>query len=192
MIGTGPFKLSEYKQNERTVVTRNPDYWQKGYPKAKQITFVPGPRERGAGEPAPGRPARHHAHRQRRRDRHLRAARRARSSCSRRSPASARSDYYFLLSDKPPFNDPDARKAFATALDRNKINQIRNKGLFDLANGLMDVRAPGYVKNAGYPAYNPKEARKLVAQVQGRRRRSFHVILGTHDRPREHARGCSS
>ena len=43
MIGTGPFKLESYAQNEKTVVTANPDYWQKGYPKLKQITFVPVP-----------------------------------------------------------------------------------------------------------------------------------------------------
>ena len=39
----GPFELSEYEQNEKTVVTKNPDYWQQGFPKAHQITFVPVP-----------------------------------------------------------------------------------------------------------------------------------------------------
>ena len=43
MIGTGPFVLDEYRQNEATVVTKNPDYWQQGFPKADQITFVPVP-----------------------------------------------------------------------------------------------------------------------------------------------------
>ena len=27
LIGSGPFILSEYEQNEQTVVTKNPDYW---------------------------------------------------------------------------------------------------------------------------------------------------------------------
>ena len=43
LIGSVPFVLSEYEQNEQTVVTKNPDYWQQGFPKAKQITFVPVP-----------------------------------------------------------------------------------------------------------------------------------------------------
>ena len=41
MIGTGPFKLEDYKQNEATVVVKNEDYWQEGFPKAEKITFVP-------------------------------------------------------------------------------------------------------------------------------------------------------
>ena len=68
------------------------------------------------------------------------------------------------------------------ALDRKKNNEIRNKGQFDVANGLMDKSAPGYVKNAGYPAYNPKEAKKLVAKVK-QETGSFDVILGTTTDP---------
>lgn len=31
-IGTGPFKLVEFKSNEKVRMTRNPDYWEKGRP----------------------------------------------------------------------------------------------------------------------------------------------------------------
>ena len=41
MIGSGPFKLKEWRQNESLTVERNPDYWQKGYPKADEIVFRP-------------------------------------------------------------------------------------------------------------------------------------------------------
>ena len=41
MIGTGPFKLESYQQNEATTVVKNEDYWQKGYPKVDRIRFVP-------------------------------------------------------------------------------------------------------------------------------------------------------
>ena len=31
-VGTGPFKLVDFKPNEAIKVTRNPEYWKKGRP----------------------------------------------------------------------------------------------------------------------------------------------------------------
>jgi len=39
-IGTGPFKLAEFKPNERITMTRNPDYWKKGRPYLDGIEFT--------------------------------------------------------------------------------------------------------------------------------------------------------
>src|SRR5215831_5939010 len=39
-IGTGPFKLAEFKPNERITLTRNPDYWKKGQPYLDGIEFT--------------------------------------------------------------------------------------------------------------------------------------------------------
>src|SRR5436309_9794837 len=39
-IGTGPFKFVEYKQNERIVVGRNPDYWKQGRPYLDGIEYT--------------------------------------------------------------------------------------------------------------------------------------------------------
>ncbi len=36
-VGTGPFKFVEWKQNDRIVLEKNPDYWQKGLPKLNKI-----------------------------------------------------------------------------------------------------------------------------------------------------------
>jgi len=38
-IGTGPFKLAEFKPNEYIKVTRNPDYWKKGRPYLEGIEY---------------------------------------------------------------------------------------------------------------------------------------------------------
>ncbi|UJM28525.1 ABC transporter substrate-binding protein [Bacillus aerophilus] len=38
-VGTGPFKFKEWKQNDRIVLEKNEDYWQKDKPKLKQIIF---------------------------------------------------------------------------------------------------------------------------------------------------------
>ena len=43
MIGTGPFKLEEWRVNDTLTVERNPNYWRTGYPLLDQITFRPVP-----------------------------------------------------------------------------------------------------------------------------------------------------
>jgi ABC-type transport system substrate-binding protein len=44
-IGTGPFKLKAYKQNQYLIVEKNPNYWRKGLPYIDEVQFhvVPDP-----------------------------------------------------------------------------------------------------------------------------------------------------
>ena len=39
-VGTGPFKLSEFKPNSTATLVRNPDYWEPGIPYLDRINFV--------------------------------------------------------------------------------------------------------------------------------------------------------
>lgn len=39
-VGTGPFKLGEFKPNSNLTLARNPDYWEKGAPYLDQVNFV--------------------------------------------------------------------------------------------------------------------------------------------------------
>ena len=39
-VGTGPFKLVEFKPNSNLTLARNPDYWEKGAPYLDQVNFV--------------------------------------------------------------------------------------------------------------------------------------------------------
>jgi peptide/nickel transport system substrate-binding protein len=177
LIGTGPFELSEYKQNERTVVTRNPHYWQHGYPKARQITFVPVPENSARViQLQGGQLDIMHT------DNGL-ATDNLRSLAGQvqtltQKPGFREIHYYFLLTGHAPFDDANARRAFATAIDRAKIDQIRTKGVFDVASSLMDRRAPGYLKNAGYPRYDPEQARALVQRYKAAHGGTFRVVLG--------------
>jgi peptide/nickel transport system substrate-binding protein len=185
MIGTGPFELEEYKQNEATTVVRNPDYWQKGYPKLDSIRFVPV--VDGAARVTQLQGGELDLM-------HTSAALQIDAlqglgdqvKLLEQKPGFREVRYYDLLSDTPPFDNPDARTAFAMAIDRTKNNQIRNKSLFEVANGLMDRSAPGYVKNAGYPKYDPKKASQLVEKVKAATG-SFDVILGTTTDPENSA-----
>lgn len=39
-VGTGPFKLTEFKPNSNLTLAKNPDYWEKGAPYLDQVNFV--------------------------------------------------------------------------------------------------------------------------------------------------------
>lgn len=47
-IGTGPYKLVEYVQNDRVVYTRNPDFWMNGIPYLENLTLKILPDEQAA------------------------------------------------------------------------------------------------------------------------------------------------
>ena len=179
MIGTGPFMLKEYKQGDHTTVVKNPNYWQKGYPKANSITFVPV--SDGAtrvnqfqggqldlmhtnGAPAIDQ---------------LKGLSGVKLMIEK--PGFRETRQYVLNATKAPFDNPDARKAFVLATDRVTIRQLMTKNLFQEANNLVDKSAPGYIKNAGYPSYNLKAAKKLVAKVKAANGGKFDIILGTTD-----------
>ncbi len=44
-VGTGPFKLVDWRRDDRIIVERNDDYWQEGLPYLDRITFRPLPDE---------------------------------------------------------------------------------------------------------------------------------------------------
>lgn len=180
MIGTGPFKLDSWKVNEALTASKNPNYWKKDkkgnqLPYLDKITFVP----------IPDSPSR---------DTQLQGGQldmmhtsSATSIIALKSvsgvklalePAGNRETRYYLVnSQRPPFNDPNARKALATALNTKEINTIRNRGLFTTTGAIIDTKSPGYLKNNGIPKFNLKEAQKLVEQVKAANGGSFPVTL---------------
>jgi peptide/nickel transport system substrate-binding protein len=181
MIGTGPFKLQSYQQNQKTVVVKNPNYWQAGYPKANSITFFPIPDESARTNQLEGGQL------------DLLHTSSALQLSTLRSQSQFKLltesagfrtlHYYWVISSKAPFNSQTARTAFAEAVNRQELNTIRNKGLFQVANSLMDKNAPGYLPNAGYPAYNLKKAQALVSQVKAANGGQFNITLGATTDP---------
>jgi peptide/nickel transport system substrate-binding protein len=177
MIGTGPFVLDEYAQNEKTVVTANPDYWQKGFPKAQSITFVPVVDAAARVNQLQGGEL-DMVHTSSGLQVQALQGLSGQVNVLQQKPGVREIRYYVLLARDAPFNEPNAREAFAMALDRKKINELRNAGVYDLANSLMDRDAPGYLKNAGYPKFNLKKAKALVEEVKAAQG-GFDIILGT-------------
>jgi peptide/nickel transport system substrate-binding protein len=177
MIGTGPFKLASYQQNEQTVVVRNPDYWQPGYPKAHSITFVPVEDSAARNVQLQGGQL----------DITIQFSG-IQSDTLRRlpgvrvfaeSPGFREIAHYFLLTKNAPFSNQLARTAFAYAVNRNELNAIRNKGLFQVADSVMDKSVPGYLPNAGYPTFNLAKARQLVNEYKAQNGGRFNVLIGS-------------
>jgi peptide/nickel transport system substrate-binding protein len=182
LIGTGPFKLQTYLQNEKTVVVKNPNYWQKGYPKADSITFVPV--TDGAvrnNQLQGGQLDLMHQSDPLQVD-NLRSLG-SQVKVLTQKPGQREIAQYWLIAKNAPFNSQVARTAFATAINRTEILQIRAKNVFQEANSISDVGTPGYVKNAGYPAFDLKKAQALVQQVKAQNGGQFNIILGTTTDP---------
>ena len=178
MIGTGPFMCAQgcWTPGESTILDANPNYWQKGYPKASKITFKPVPDSsqrvnglRGgeldvihldSGTQIDALDRNH-----------------AGLNLLVQKPGVREIRYYFVNNAKPPFDNPDARLAIGYALDRDEINQISNKGVFEIADGIMDKGAPGYLSDAGIPKHNLKKAKQLAEKVKADGDGTFAITL---------------
>ena len=139
-IGTGPFKFGEFKPNEYIKVTRNPDYWKKGRPYLDGIEytiirnlstavlgFVAGkfdmtfsysltvPLLNDAKSQLP-------------------------QAICELTPGSINRNL-LINRDKPPFDNPDLRRAMALSLDRQAYIDIIGAGQGDIG-GVMQP-APG-------------------------------------------------
>ena len=167
MIGTGPFKFVEFRQNESLTVEKNPDYWQKGYPKLDRIVFRPvteaTARNNGllggdldiiqAGGATTLRLS------------ELQERAKAGDIKVFTSTRGAETSYVMLNSSKAPFDDPIAREAVALAGNAREVNDIRNKGINTIANGPFPPDNPAHV-DAKPRTQNLKKARELAKQYE--------------------------
>jgi peptide/nickel transport system substrate-binding protein len=126
-IGTGPFKFVEFKQNESLKIARNPDYWKKGKPYLDGIewTIVP---NRGTAMLGfiSGRfditfpwevtaPL-------------LKDIKNQLPTAACQTTSMNNSTNLIVNRDKPPFDNPDLRRALVLTLDRKAFIDILNQG----------------------------------------------------------------
>jgi peptide/nickel transport system substrate-binding protein len=173
-IGTGPFKFVEYKQNERIVVGRNPDYWKQGRPYLDGIeyTIVPNrstallgfmagkfdltvpfdvsiPLLKDVREQAP------------------------QADCVL-APLNATRNV-IVNREAPPFDNPEVRRAIQLSLDRKAFIDILGEGDGEIGGAMLPPPAgiwglplellrdlPGYGPDV---AQNRAEARALMAKA---------------------------
>ena len=64
---------------------------------------------------------------------------------------------------QPPFDDPDVRRAFLMALDRERLIEVIYDGNVELAKGLLPPGMPGYSESLRGIPYDLEGARQLLA-----------------------------
>jgi peptide/nickel transport system substrate-binding protein len=132
-IGTGPFKLVEFKPNESIKVTRNPDYWKKDRPYLDGIeyTIIPNTSTRMLGfiagkfdiislQPPLLKDVRSQA---------------SEAICELVPDNAARN--LILNRAGPPFDNPDLRRAMALSLDRKAFIDILREGQGDIGGAML-------------------------------------------------------
>lgn len=157
-VGTGPYRFKQWLPNDRLVVVKNPDYWQKGKPYLDTVVFrtVPDMQTRFAG---------------------LKSGEidviltdrganvlQAKEDASLRlySSQSTGAETFLFNTSKPPLNDIRVRRALSYAWNQDFYIKASYKGTIPFARdpfgGLLGCG------DTGYREYNPEQARKLLAE----------------------------
>jgi peptide/nickel transport system substrate-binding protein len=166
MIGTGPFKLQNFDPVTGNVdVVKNPNYWRQGFPYLDGIKFVPVPDGSQRLTQFQGG-ALDVVHDSVGRDLTQYQKLGGEAKITKQPNGRQEITHTLINIQRPPFDDANARKAIAEGLDRTKLNQLVNDGLARLANGVFDSKVEGFLSNAGYPKFNPNDAKKLVQQYK--------------------------
>ena len=172
-VGTGPFKLAEFKMNEGIKLVKNPDYWKKGKPyldgidytiipdrSTRMLSFIAGkfdmtfpadvtvPLLKNIKRDAP------------------------QAQCTMRE--SGVSTNLIVNREVPPFDDPKVRKALALVLDRQAFIDILSEGegkmsgsMLPPPDGIWGVPPEVLKTFVGYGDVekNREEARALMKQA---------------------------
>ena len=64
----------------------------------------------------------------------------------------------------PPFDDPKVRQAFAMSIDRDQIARVVLKNMAPVATGIMMPGLPGYNQQSKALAFDPTRAKQLLAE----------------------------
>ena len=191
-IGTGPFKFVEFKPNERIKVAKNPDYWKKGLPYLDGIeytiaknrstailAFVAGKYELTfAGTLTI--PLTQDLQKQR-----------PDAICE--LPPGSVSTNLIVNRDKPPFNNPELRRAMSLALDRQAFIDIVTEGQglraaamqpppggqWGMPRDMLD-KLPGYGPDV---AANRAAAREIMKKLGYGPQNPLQIKISTRDVP---------
>jgi peptide/nickel transport system substrate-binding protein len=161
-VGTGPFVFKEWIPNDHFTATANPNYWRKGMPYLKQITFKPIPDESARAEALKSgtidlmitdTPQIIQQFR----------GNRSYSYIDDSTHVAGEPDMNCVQINclAKPFSDPSLRLAAAQAINRNQYVRVIDEGVLPVSNGLFVPGSP-YYSTTNYPRYNPSNAKKLV------------------------------
>lgn len=162
LIGTGAFKLAEYRKGDRILLDANAEYWD-GAPKIAR-------QERRIVLDNQTRHDKFEAGELDLADVSMQTYRADRQS-EKLKPLLKKferpSIYYLALNQTafPPFQNAKARQAFAHAVDKGRILREVHEGVPRQAEGIVPYGVPGYNPAfKGYP-YDPVKAKQLLAEA---------------------------
>lgn len=183
-IGTGPFKLTEWKQNEKLVVARNADYWRtdadgQQLPYLDEIEYRPvADSSARTNALLAGDLTMAHTVTPEQIDA-LQSAASDGTITALTSEKFTEVQFLQLNNSKPPFDNKNARMAIISAIDRETLNQTVNLGLPTVANGPFAPGNIGYLDDVGYPGYDLDAAKDYVAAYESEagRKLSFTIVV---------------
>jgi len=161
-VGTGPFKIVEWKRGDSVIMVKNADYYLKGLPYLDKVVFkfIPDPSAQLAA---------------------LRAGDVdviAYDLTPENAPTLEKDARFKVLKgntttdvimamnhSRKPFNDVRVRQAITLAVDRKAVIQGAVAGYGTPIGSHMDPTNPYYVDLSGLYPYNPERAKKLLADA---------------------------
>jgi peptide/nickel transport system substrate-binding protein len=170
-IGTGPFILERYEPNVKIVFKRNLEYFRQGQPYVDGVEWLIVPDESTAlamyrtGQIDVG-PQQNNAVRQQ----DLEALKQTHPHLHYQDILSNVPHVVFMRVDMAPFNDVRVRRAISHAIDRQGLIEAvwgRGAPTPPVARGLVEWSLPidQLGPGAKYYQYDPKEARRLLAEA---------------------------
>jgi peptide/nickel transport system substrate-binding protein len=187
-IGTGPFKFVEFKPNQSITVTRNPDYWKPGRPyldgieytiikdlSTRTLAFVAGKGDLLYGVTTP----------------QIKDIKSQAPQVICETTAANVSRNLLVNRDKPPFDNPDLRRAMSLSLDRKAFIDILYQGLGDIGGAMQPPPEgvwglPAEVLQT-LPGYDPDvrtsraEARQIMEKLGYGPERRLDIRVSTRD-----------
>ncbi|HEX8804188.1 MAG TPA: ABC transporter substrate-binding protein [Acidimicrobiales bacterium] len=191
LIGTGPFRLAEWRVNDHLTVRRNERYWRHDaagnqLPYLDEIEFRPiTESQQMVNALKSGEIDGFHVSSNTGAliiD-EMRALDEAEQVNLAESDDFAEVGFLMLNATKPPFDNPIAREAAALAVERELSNEILTAGIAPLANGPFAPGSVGYTEDTGYRTSDPDRARELVRQYEEETGQRFAFQIGSPPDP---------
>jgi len=187
LIGTGPFKFVEWRQNERLVTEKNEDYWQTDengvqLPYLDELVFRPIIDGAARVNALLGNEinAMHTSGAEFIDE--LRAAQENGDVSNFESEEFAEVAFGQLNAGQAPFDNKNARLAAIHAIDMEMLNEVRNLGLLTNANGPFAPGNMGYLEDTGYPTYDLEQAQEYVEAYEDETGEPLEfTLLSTND-----------
>ena len=167
MIGTGPYVLKENTRKVKAVLSRHPDYFDKGRPYIDEYTIFS----------TPDAATRTAAFRTGQSDIFHVSSLADVDTVRKTNPAAVVEEYKFLQTpfglalaqDRPPFNDVRVRRAISMAIDRQRQVDTIYEGHGILGWGIPYIyfqdTAPTAAQLGPWWQYKPAEAKKLLTEA---------------------------